>query len=92
VPSTEKCSSDNSPAQFVMIHELGQELPRHVGLEQPIAILREHRRHPYRLVHAEPDEPAIKKVIIELLHQLPFRPDRIERLQQKRTQQPLRRN
>src|SRR4030088_828258 len=80
------------PAQLVMIHELGEELPRHVGLKQPIAVLREHRRHPYRLVHAEPDEPAIEKVIIELLHQLPFRPDRIERLQQKRPQQPLRRN
>jgi hypothetical protein len=53
------------PAQLVMIHELGEELPRHVGLEQPIAVLREHRRHPYRLVHAEPDEPQIEKVIIE---------------------------
>ena len=48
-----------------MIHELGEELPRHVGLKQPIAVLREHRRHPYRLVHAEPDEPQIEKVIIE---------------------------
>jgi len=59
------------------------------ALEQPIAVLREHRRHPYRLVHAEPDEPTIEKVIIELLNELPFRPDRIERLQQKRPQQPL---
>jgi hypothetical protein len=75
-----------------MIHELGEELPRHVGLKQPIAVLGEHRRHPHRLVHAEPHEPAIEKVIIELLHRLSFRPDRIERLQQKRPQQPLRRN
>jgi hypothetical protein len=40
-----------------MIHELGEEFPRHIGLKQPIAV-REHRRHPYHLVHAEPDEPA----------------------------------
>jgi hypothetical protein len=26
-----------------LLYQLGQELPRHVRLEQPIAVLREHR-------------------------------------------------
>jgi hypothetical protein len=73
------------------MHEFGQELPRHVGLKQSIAVLREDRRHPYRIVNAEPHEPAIEQVVVELLHQLSLRPDRIERLQQQRPQQPLRR-
>ena len=42
-----------------MVHEFGQELPRHVGFKQPIAVLREHGRHPHRIIHAESDEPAI---------------------------------
>src|SRR5262245_32459840 len=43
------------------------------------------------VVDAKPDEPAVKEILIELLHQLPLRPDRIKCLQQKRPQQPLRR-
>ncbi len=67
-----------------MLHELGKELPRHVCFKQPIAVLREHRWNPHRLVHAETDEPAVEQVVVELLHQLPLRADGIERLQQKR--------
>ena len=78
------------PAQLLVIHEFGQELPRDVRRKQPIAVLREYRRHPYRLVNAKSDEPAVQQVVIELFHQLPLRPDRIECLQQKRPQQPLR--
>jgi hypothetical protein len=48
------------PAQFLVIHQFGEELARHVGLEQPIAVLREHGGHPHRLVDAEPDEPAVE--------------------------------
>jgi hypothetical protein len=80
------------PAQLFVIHEFGQELPRRVGLKQPIAVFREYGRNPYRLIHPKPDEPAVEQVVIELLHQLPLRPDRIERLQQKRPQQLLRRD
>jgi hypothetical protein len=77
-------------AQFLMLHEFGEKLPRYVGLKQPIAVLREDRRHPHRLVNAKPDEPAVEQVVIELFHQLPLRPDRIEGLQQKCPKQPLR--
>jgi len=48
---------------------------------------------PYRIIiHAQPDEPAIQQIGIELLHQLPLRTDRIEGLKQQRSQQSLRRN
>ena len=77
------------PAKLLVIHQLGEELARHVGLEQPVAVLREHRRHPHRIVDPEPDEPAVEQVVIELLHQLTLRADRVERLQQQRPQQPF---
>ena len=35
---------------------------------QPITVLREHRRHPYRIVHAQTDEPAIEQIVMQLLH------------------------
>src|SRR5215475_10109283 len=80
------------PTQLRMLHERGQKLPCHVCFKQPIAVLREHCRNPYRLVHAETNEPAVEQVVVELLHQLPLRADGIERLQQERPQQSLRRD
>ena len=47
---------------------------------------------PGRIVHPDPDEPAEQKVVFQPLHQLPFRADRIERLQQHRPKQLLRRD
>ena len=61
-------------------------------VQQPVAILREHRRRPDRLVHRQADEPAEQKVVVELLHQQPLAANRVEDLQQQRPQQPLRRN
>ena len=69
-----------------------QELGRHVGLQQPVAVLGEHRVVPHRIVHPEPHEPAVEQVVVELLHQQPLGADREERLQQSRPQQPLRRD
>ena len=69
-----------------------EERRRDVAVQQPIPILRERRRRPHRVVHAQPDEPAKQQVVIELLHQLPLAANRVERLQQQRAQQLLRRN
>jgi hypothetical protein len=41
------------------------------------------------LVDSEPNEPAVQQIVVQLLHQLPLRADRVEHLQQKRAQQPL---
>jgi hypothetical protein len=43
---------------------------RNLRLQQPLAIFREHRRHPYPLVGAEPNKSAVQNVIVEPLHQL----------------------
>src|SRR5215208_639360 len=77
---------------LLVVKQLSQELARHIRLEQSVAVLREHTRHPYRLVHPKPHEPTIEQIVVELLHQLTLRADRIERLQQQRPQQPLRSN
>ena len=47
---------------------------------------------PGRIVDPDPDEPAEQKVVLQPLHQLPLRADRVERLQQHRPQQLLRRD
>src|SRR5512132_3534768 len=57
-----------------------------------IAVLREGRVIPRRLVGAQTDEPAEQEVELEPLHQLALGPDRVERLQQHRPQQHLRRD
>jgi len=67
-----------------------QETARDVAFQQPIAVLREHRHVPDRRVHGQTDEPAKQHVVGDLLHQLPFRADREQSLQQQRPQQFLR--
>ena len=49
----------------------------------------EDGRHPNRLVHREPNKPAEQQIVVHLLHQLAFRANRIERLQQQSAQQFL---
>ena len=60
--------------------------------EQAVAVLGEGRRVERLLVDRQSDEPAKQKVELDPLDQLPLRPDRIEKLQKRGPQQPLRRN
>jgi hypothetical protein len=53
-----------------VVQKFGQELVRNLRLQQPFAVLREYRRHPYWLVDPEPDKPAVQQVVVELLDQL----------------------
>ena len=92
MPSTEKCSSDSRRPNLPVVQKLGEKLARNLRFQQPVAVLREHGRHPHRLIDAEADEPAVEQVVVQLLHQLRLRADRVERLQQQRPQQPLGRN
>ena len=92
VPSTEKCSSDKSAATLGCAKHRAQELGRDLALEQPVAVLGEHRHVPHRVVDAQPDEPAEQEIVVQLLHELPLRADRVERLQQQGAQQLLRRD
>jgi hypothetical protein len=86
VPSTEKCSSDSSrPARASS--SLGN-----VAAQQPLPILREHGHIPHLVVHAQSDEPAEEKIVLELLHQQPLAAHRVENLKQERAKQLLRGN
>ena len=67
----------------------GQEAARDIALQQAIAIFGEHRHVPHRRIHRQADEPAEQHVVGDLLHQLPFRADREQGLQQQRPQQLL---
>jgi hypothetical protein len=80
-------------------HQIGRtrdhalkEAVGHGVLQQPIAILREDRRHPDRFIHLQAHEPPKQDVVIELLHQQPLTPNRVEQLQQLRPHEALGRN
>src|SRR5438034_1297675 len=75
-----------------LLHHLRQELLGHVGLQQPVAVLGEARRIPNLLVQVQPYEPAKQHAVINLFHQQTFAADRVQHLQQLRSQQLLRRN
>ena len=92
VPSTEKCSLDNKALTLAWDSTAARNLPGHLALRQPVAVLGEGGDIPYRVVDAEPDKPAEQQVVVEPVNQLPLRADRIERLQQQGAHQPLRRD
>src|SRR6516225_10085321 len=47
-----------------MSEKHGQEFARHLGFEQPVAVLRKHRRHPNSIIHAKTDKPAIEQIVM----------------------------
>jgi hypothetical protein len=75
-----------NPLRF---ENLVEERPCHVALHQAVAVGREGFRNPHLVVDSEPDEPAEEQVVIQLLHQQFFTPDRVEDLQEQRPQEPL---
>ena len=92
VPSTVKCSSDNSPAARACSNTAWKKLSAISPSSKPIAILREHRHVPDSIVHLEPHEPTEQQVVLELLHQHPLAANRVEHLKQQGPQQLLRRH
>src|ERR1700726_2107961 len=60
--------------------------------KQAVAVLGECRRIENPLVDRKPDKPAKQQVELDPFDQLPLRADRIEKLQQRRPKQALRRN
>ena len=64
-------------------HQLLQERPHHLVIEQPLAIFGERGGGPDRIIRAQPHKPAEQQVAIELLQQKPLRADAVERLQQR---------
>ncbi len=71
---------------------LAEEGARHRFVEQAVPILRERTVIPDLVIHIQANKPAIEQVVVNVLHQLPLRPNRVQRLDQTGPQQPLRRN
>lgn len=63
-----------------------------LAAEQPVAVLREARVIPHLVVHREADEPAEQQATVDRLHRLPLAADRVQRHQQLRSLQLLRRD
>src|ERR1700688_5050881 len=72
-----------------MVQKLGHELCKYLAVLQPVAVLGEAGRVPDRIVRRKPHEPAVQKIVVQLLHQLAFRPNAVEHLQQQCAQQLL---
>jgi hypothetical protein len=72
-----------------LVDHVPEEGASQLVIQEAIAVLGEHRRGPDGFVHIHADEPAEQDVVVELLHQQPLTPDRIEDLQQLRPQQAL---
>jgi hypothetical protein len=62
-----------------------------VPIEQALTALGEHGHIPDGVIHVQAHEPAEQQVIVELFHQQSFAAHRVQRLQQQRPQQLLRR-
>jgi hypothetical protein len=77
------------PAHPGPVEQRGEKPGGNIAFEQPVAVLREGRVVPHRIVDAEADEPAEQQVEVKPLRQLALRADRVESLQQRRTQQLL---
>ena len=82
----------HEPLHLPQGDERRQKLLRDLVGEQAVAVLREGRGVEDLLVDRQPDEPAKQHVELQPFDQLPLRADRIEKLQQRRPQQPLRRD
>src|SRR5512146_3387065 len=90
VPSTEKCSSESNPAMRASSSTAAKNL---LAISPPNSrsrfLVNTLTSHTFSSM---PDEPAEQQIVIELFHQLPLRADGVERLQQQRSQQLLRRD
>src|ERR1039458_4037878 len=75
-----------------MVQKLAHELGKHLAILQSVSILREGGRVPDQVVRRKPHEPTVQEIVVQLFHQLPFRPNAVEHLEQQCAQQLLRRD
>ena len=77
---------------LAMRQDRRHHLARHLGRQQPVAVLGEDGWHPDRIVNPEANEPAEQQVILHLFHQLSLGADREQDLDQAGPDQPFRRD
>jgi hypothetical protein len=73
-------------------HQLLQERPHDLVIEEPLAVFGEGGGMPDRIIRTEAHEPAEQQVVVQLLQQQPLRANPVERLQQRGQQELLRRH
>src|SRR6185312_1856519 len=77
------------PLHLRQAEQRRQKLLRDLVREQAVAVLGEGRGVERLLVERQPDEPAKQHVELQPFDQLPLRADRIKKLQERGSQQPL---
>lgn len=75
-----------------MVQKAGHELCKHLAVLQPFSVLRKGGGGPDTIVGRKPHEPAVQKIVIQLHHELSFRPNAVEHLKQQCAQQLFRRD
>ncbi len=80
------------PLRAGLRHDAVEEGLGNVPGQQAFAVLGEDRGVPDRIVHGQAHEPPKQEVVVELLHQQPLAPDRVEHLKQQGPEQLLRGN
>src|SRR5271166_5104851 len=68
-----------------------EESVGNISCEEPLTVLREHRRIPNRIIHIQAYKPTKQQVVIQLFHQHALTAYGVKHLQQQRTQQLFRR-
>src|SRR5208282_487169 len=89
VPSTEKCSLDSSRFIRGWVSTAVRNLAAISPSNSRSRFLEKVEMIPHRVIDTDPDKPAKQQIKLQSLHQLPLRTDRVERLQQHRSQQHL---
>ncbi len=70
-------------------HQLFQEAPHDVVIEEPLPVFGECGGVPDRIIWAQTHKPAKQQVVVQLLQQQPLRADPVEGLQQRGQEQLL---
>src|SRR4029077_8949323 len=92
VPSTEKWSSDSSVLTRSWFSTAAMNLlAMSPAIRRSRFLVNTVTSH-HHGIQRQPDKPPKQQIVAELLHQLPLRTHRVERLQQQRAKQFLRRN
>ena len=72
-----------------LLHDGREEGLGDVPAQQAFPVLGEHGHIPDRGIQAQPHEPPIEDVEVQLLHELPLAPDRVQRLEQQGAEELL---
>jgi len=78
------------PALLGHLHRGVEQFGDGVMLDQPVAVLAEHRVVPNRVLDGQADEPAEQQVVLDLLDQLPLAAHAVQHLQQHGAHELLR--